>query len=675
MFAPPVAKPKSTAPQRSAVVALRPAQAAPQGPLFQRTIGNQAMPHLLAQRGNAIPNESGAHESQDDAARIAGRAVMLSWDFSKIPVFSPGRAELFQMPHVFPAPRPGPIQAKLIVGEVNDPLEHEADRVAEDVMSAPQAGPASAPPQISRKCANCEEEEKVQKKSSGSQPTAAGVAPGIVHEVLRSPGQPLDASSRAYFEPRFGHDFSKVRIQADARAAESAAAINAHAYTVGSDIVFGAGQHAPGTESGKRLLAHELTHVVQQNGSPPAGIVSRKATKNDEEHKKLAVANHKRQQTLVSSFFDAARKVVPNSKNPLEADTLFHETVQFVDDGKMNLRIMTPTHYSTDAKRAYFDTRVLINSKKQGDYPADPTATDVGLFHPEPDIAGKTIVASSAIRDVLIFTPEFTLSKDNKITDQPDISADRLKQTLVHEGQHAADLSILKFNDPTLQPWQVMLETYESEFRAYWIQPTNQSLVSSPVDNLPATEKRAGMSGPAVKNDKVTIAKPDDCKICPAPKAGDKGPPASSAAVQTHFKNWIQEIIFWELIKHHPSPFDCFYVCSPDFRKAVDAFDQPAGLNVINSSNMFALNLELRTLAPTMTQVDLAKKSFVAALKKLDAIDWTFLGNRQQSGPFWDALKLNAPKFVLNAMDGWAKKGKPTDTEIAQVLAPPKTTP
>jgi hypothetical protein len=667
--------PKSAAPQRSAVAALRPAQAAPQGPLFQRTIGNQAMPHLLAQPGNAIPNESGAHESQDNAARIAGRAVMLSWDFSKIPVFSPGRAELFQMPHVFPAPRPGPIQAKLIVGEVNDPLEHEADRVAEDVMSAPQAGPASAPPQISRKCANCEEEEKVQKKSSGSQPTAAGVAPGIVHEVLRYPGQPLDASSRAYFEPRFGHDFSKVRIQADARAAESAAAINAHAYTVGIDIVFGAGQHAPGTESGKRLLAHELTHVVQQNGSPPAGIVSRKATKNDEEQKKLAVANHKRQQTLVSSFFDAARKVVPNSKNPLEADTLFHETVQFVDDGKMNLRIMTPTHYSTDAKRAHFDTRVLINSKKQGDYPADPAATDPGLFHPDPDVIGKTIVASSAIRDVLIFTPEFTLSNDNKITDQPDISAEQLKQTLVHEGQHAADLSILRLNDPSLQPWQVMLELYESEFRAHWIQPTRPSLVASPVDNLPPTEKRAGMSGPAQNQTKVTIAKPDACPICPAPKAGDKSPPASSAAVQTKFKNWMQEIIFWELIHHHPAPFDCFYVCSLAFRNAVDAFDLPAGLNVINSSNMFTLNLELRKLTPTMSQVDLAKTGFAADVNNLDAIDWAFLGNRQQSGPFWDALKLNAPKFVLSAMDGWAKKGKPTDAEIAQALAPPKTTP
>jgi hypothetical protein len=403
--------------------------------------------------------------------------------------------------------------------------------------------------------------------------------------------------------------------------------------------------------------------------------VSRKASKNDEEQKKLAVANHKRQQRLVASLFDDARKVVPNPKNPLEAETLFHQTVKFVDDGKMNLRIMTPTHYSTDARRAHFDTRVLINSKQQGDYPADPAEAAPSVFHPDRDVIGKTIDLPGAIRNVFIFTPEFTLSNDKKITGQPDIGAERLKQTLVHEGQHAADLSILKLKDPSLQPWQVMLEAYESEFRAYWIQPPHHSPVGPAVDNLPPIQERAKKSGPAQNQKRVTIAKPGACAICPVPKMGDKGPPASSAAVQTKFKNWIQEIIFWELIDHHPSPFDCFYVCSPDFRKAVDAFDQPAGLNLINSSNLFTLNLELPKLASTMTQVDLATTGFVAAVKKLDPIDWAFLGNRQQSGPFWDALKLKAPKFVLAAMDGWAKKGKPTGTEIAQALEPPKKTP
>jgi outer membrane protein OmpA-like peptidoglycan-associated protein len=94
-------------------------------------------------------------------------------------------------------------------------------------------------------------------------------APRIVHDVLRSNGQPLDAGTRAFMEPRFGRDFTGVRVHTDTRAAESARAVSARAYTVGQDVVFGAGQYAPRTAAGKRLLAHELTHTVQQrsNGS------------------------------------------------------------------------------------------------------------------------------------------------------------------------------------------------------------------------------------------------------------------------------------------------------------------------------------------------------------------------------------------------------------------------
>jgi hypothetical protein len=88
--------------------------------------------------------------------------------------------------------------------------------------------------------------------------------PQVVHEVLHSPGQPLDAQTRSFFEPRFGHDFSQVRIHLNAKAAESARAVDALAYTFGRDIVFDTGQYTPGKSSGQRLLAHELTHVVQQ---------------------------------------------------------------------------------------------------------------------------------------------------------------------------------------------------------------------------------------------------------------------------------------------------------------------------------------------------------------------------------------------------------------------------
>ena len=95
-------------------------------------------------------------------------------------------------------------------------------------------------------------------------------APPVVHDVLRTSGQPLDAATRAYFEPRFQHDFSRVRVHADARAAQSAAAVNAHAYTLGSHVAFGASQYSPGTEQGRALIAHELTHVVQQGTSSNA---------------------------------------------------------------------------------------------------------------------------------------------------------------------------------------------------------------------------------------------------------------------------------------------------------------------------------------------------------------------------------------------------------------------
>jgi len=99
---------------------------------------------------------------------------------------------------------------------------------------------------------------------AAASPSSANGVPPIVHDVLSSSGQPLDAGTRAFMESRFVHDFSQVRVHTDARAAESAQAANALAYTVGRDVVFGTGQYAPGTSEGRRLVAHELTHVAQQ---------------------------------------------------------------------------------------------------------------------------------------------------------------------------------------------------------------------------------------------------------------------------------------------------------------------------------------------------------------------------------------------------------------------------
>ncbi|HEX8390780.1 MAG TPA: DUF4157 domain-containing protein, partial [Longimicrobium sp.] len=116
-------------------------------------------------------------------------------------------------------------------------------------------------------CAECRKRRELQRSPSGAGPE---VAPPIVHSVLGAAGSPLDPGVRAEMEGRFGHGFGDVRVHADGAAAESARAVSAHAYTVGRQIVFGAGRYAPGTPSGDRLIAHELAHVVQQRGSAPA---------------------------------------------------------------------------------------------------------------------------------------------------------------------------------------------------------------------------------------------------------------------------------------------------------------------------------------------------------------------------------------------------------------------
>lgn len=125
-------------------------------------------------------------------------------------------------------------------------------------------------------CSRCSEEREgsLQRAAQSRDSTNGhhGAVPPIVHEVLRSTGQPLETRTRGLMESRFAHDFSHVRVHTGAKAAESARAVNALAYTVGRDVVFSAGKYAPGTTAGKQLIAHELTHVVQQRGQTDTSI-------------------------------------------------------------------------------------------------------------------------------------------------------------------------------------------------------------------------------------------------------------------------------------------------------------------------------------------------------------------------------------------------------------------
>ena len=190
----------------------------------------------------------------------------LQREFGKISTFAPGEEPSSASMH---------LQRKIAIGSFNDSLEQEADRVAEHVtrMPDPELSIAPAPSQLSRKCTACEAEEveKLRRNAAGKAESATD-ASASVHGAMRSPGRSLDAATRRFFEPRFGYDFSKVRVHLDATAQQSAQDVSADAFTVGHHIVFGAGLFAPETRAGRQLIAHELTHVVQGSATVEASV-------------------------------------------------------------------------------------------------------------------------------------------------------------------------------------------------------------------------------------------------------------------------------------------------------------------------------------------------------------------------------------------------------------------
>jgi len=159
-------------------------------------------------------------------------------------------------------------QAKLTVNQPGDVYEQEADAMADHVMAKTDHNEKTffspVGDNVQRKCQHCEDEEKVHRKEGPSGGGQKSSDPDSYAASLGSSGQPLPESSRQFFEPHFGQDLSNVRIHTDSIAAKSADSINALAYTTGNDIVFNSGQYSPETDSGKKLMAHELTHVLQQ---------------------------------------------------------------------------------------------------------------------------------------------------------------------------------------------------------------------------------------------------------------------------------------------------------------------------------------------------------------------------------------------------------------------------
>jgi Domain of unknown function (DUF4157) len=250
-FAHPPKAPRQAAPAKSTILArplFRQIGEADSSRRLRRSIADQAVQPMVR------PILEGSKAGSSDTAR-----PWRGHDFSRVPLFSPTA-----------------MQKKLTIDQPGDVYEQEADRVVEQVMCmAPPAAIGPTAQAVQRKGSAREDKAAALVPSPGEEekPQIQRMAHGVggASQVASNfasrlgAGAPLDAASRAYFEPRFGHDFSQVRVHHDARAADSARAVHALAYTVGHDVVFGAGQHSPGTTAGRRLLAHELTHVVQQD--------------------------------------------------------------------------------------------------------------------------------------------------------------------------------------------------------------------------------------------------------------------------------------------------------------------------------------------------------------------------------------------------------------------------
>lgn len=218
----------------------------------EQSLQRSAISHEAINAGSIVTPRSSAQVA-DVGTRAFGQ------DFSRVSLHASEREML---------------QTKLTISQPGDIYEQEADRLSAQVMNMPGRQSFSNNP-LGRQPTNGQDviaQRQEQTQESGGGNTVLNVTASF--DSMLPHGQPLPASVRSFMEPRFGQDFSQVRIHTDQRASALAHEVNAHAFTVGRNIAFGKNQYAPGTSAGRHLIAHELTHVIQQANGLKSGSVA-----------------------------------------------------------------------------------------------------------------------------------------------------------------------------------------------------------------------------------------------------------------------------------------------------------------------------------------------------------------------------------------------------------------
>lgn len=288
-------------------------------------------------------------------AREAGLTVAASsrfeHDFSRIPIHSPGA---------------GAIQTKLAISNPGDQYEQEADRVAGQVMRMIDA------PLVQRKCDSCEEEnQQLQRKPLAesitpfiqAKRTEGGAASDRITDQInatKGSGRSMEGNTQSFMQSRFGADFSGVKIHTGDEAVQMNREMRAHAFTVGNNIFFNSGRYKPESESGKRLLAHELTHVVQQKGL--GSVIQKDDGKNDDKPDTTPAKDKPMSDKISDDDLNTLAAIVATEANIGQEDDMEWVYFNLFAKGKASLNESTP--FRTKADTFKFNKYLLDDSFK-----------------------------------------------------------------------------------------------------------------------------------------------------------------------------------------------------------------------------------------------------------------------------------------------------------------------